>query len=200
LLEAWKTLTRRRDDFSMGTAQPILTAFVEEVHDNEDLPLPSGAPDFVDARAAYSARAGWGRGVAGWIRLQKKAPFLVWMPGFPLEIEVGENVGEDWEEVLDQRQLEIESCLKRGSITQLGAGGQVRQPDNYRSGGKVNLPHLAQRCLIRRWRSPVKPKSSWHPLWTGLVSAKSNPLWRWKMMTGTAMTTTVVGSQKRPRI
>jgi capsid protein len=27
---------------------------------------------------------------------------------------VGENVGEDWEEVLDQRQLEIESCLKRG--------------------------------------------------------------------------------------
>ncbi|MCQ8846944.1 hypothetical protein NQT76_54350, partial [Klebsiella sp. KJ_S1] len=29
-----------------------------------------------------------------------------------LEIEVGENVGEDWEEVLDQRQLEIESCLK----------------------------------------------------------------------------------------
>ena len=31
-----------------------------------------------------------------------------------LEIEVGENVGEDWEEVLDQRQREIESCLKRG--------------------------------------------------------------------------------------
>ncbi|EHH4639007.1 phage portal protein, partial [Escherichia coli] len=47
LLEAWKTLTRRRDDFSTGFAQPILTAFVEEVHDNEDLPLPTGAPDFV---------------------------------------------------------------------------------------------------------------------------------------------------------
>jgi hypothetical protein len=42
LLEAWKTLTRRRDDFSTGFAQPILTAFVEEVHDNEDLPLPAG--------------------------------------------------------------------------------------------------------------------------------------------------------------
>lgn len=27
---------------------------------------------------------------------------------------MGENVGEDWEEVLDQRQREIESCLKRG--------------------------------------------------------------------------------------
>jgi hypothetical protein len=66
------------------------------------------------------------------------------MPVFPLEIEVGENVGEDWEEILDQRQREIESCLKRASITELGAGGPVRQPDNYRSGGKVNLPHLAQ--------------------------------------------------------
>jgi capsid protein len=123
LLEAWKTLTRRRDDFSMGTAQPILTAFVEEVHDNEDLPLPSGAPDFVEAAPRIPARAGWGLGAAGWIRLQrKKAPFLVWMRTFHPEIEVGENVGEDWEEVLDQRQLEIESCLKRGLPFQLGAG------------------------------------------------------------------------------
>jgi hypothetical protein len=105
LLEAWKTLTRRRDDFSMGTAQPILTAFVEEVHDNEDLPLPSGRLILLMPGRRIHVRAGWGRGVDGWIRLQrKKAPFLVWMPVFPLEIEVGENVGEDWEEVLDQRQ------------------------------------------------------------------------------------------------
>jgi hypothetical protein len=33
---------------------------------------------------------------------------------------VGENVGEDWEEVLDQRQLEIESCLKEGFHFQAG--------------------------------------------------------------------------------
>lgn len=80
LLEAWKTLTRRRDDFSMGTAQPLLTAFVEEVHDNEDLPLPSGAPDFIDARAAYS-RARWMGPGRGWVDpvAEKKAPFLVWM-------------------------------------------------------------------------------------------------------------------------
>jgi hypothetical protein len=84
LLEAWKTLTRRRDDFSTGFAQPILTAFVEEVHDNEDLPLPAGAPDFVDARAAYS-RARWMGPGRGWVDpvAEKKAPFLVWMPVFP---------------------------------------------------------------------------------------------------------------------
>ncbi|WP_146748318.1 MULTISPECIES: phage portal protein, partial [unclassified Photorhabdus] len=53
MLEAWKTLTRRRADFSIGFAQPILTAFIEEIHDIEDLPLPAGAPDFLEARAAY---------------------------------------------------------------------------------------------------------------------------------------------------
>ena len=102
LLEAWKTLTRRRDDFSMGTAQPLLTAFVEEVHDNEDLPLPSGAPDFIDARAAYS-RARWMGPGRGWVDpvAEKKGAILGLDAGLStLEIEVGENVGEDWEETL----------------------------------------------------------------------------------------------------
>ncbi|MCP1065403.1 hypothetical protein M5G07_06995 [Serratia symbiotica] len=53
MLEAWKTLTRQRDDFSVGFSQPILYAFIEEIHDMEDLPLPSCAPHFLDARAAY---------------------------------------------------------------------------------------------------------------------------------------------------
>ena len=116
LLEAWKTLTRRRDDFATGFAQPILTAFVEEVHDNEDLPLPNDAPDFVDARAAYS-RARWMGPGRGWVDpvAEKKGAILGLDAGLStLEIEVGENVGEDWEEILDQRQREIESCLKRG--------------------------------------------------------------------------------------
>lgn len=83
MLEARKTLTRRRDDFSVGFAQPILSAFIEEIHDTEDLPLPSGAPHFLDARAAY-CRARWmGPVVAGWTRWRRrKAPFWVWMPDF----------------------------------------------------------------------------------------------------------------------
>lgn len=102
LLEAWKTLTRRRDDFATGFAQPILTAFVEEVHDNEDLPLPTNAPDFVDARAAYS-RARWMGPGRGWVDpvAEKKGAILGLDAGLStLEIEVGENVGEDWEETL----------------------------------------------------------------------------------------------------
>ena len=73
-------------------------------------------PDFVDARAAYS-RARWMGPGRGWVDpvAEKKGAILGLDAGLStLEIEVGENVGEDWEEVLDQRQREIESCLKRG--------------------------------------------------------------------------------------
>ena len=30
-----------------------------------------------------------------------------------LEMELAENAGEDWEEILDQRQSEIQACLER---------------------------------------------------------------------------------------
>lgn len=61
-------------------------------------------------------RAGWGRGEDGLIRWQRKKGAILGLDAglSTLEIEVGENVGEDWEEILDQRQREIESCLKRG--------------------------------------------------------------------------------------
>ncbi|PWI82157.1 phage portal protein, partial [Enterobacter sp. CGMCC 5087] len=46
MLEAWKTLTRRREDFGSGFAQPVLVGFMEELHEFSDLPLPRNAPDF----------------------------------------------------------------------------------------------------------------------------------------------------------
>lgn len=58
MLEAWEALTRQRNDFSVGFAQLILSAFIEEIHDTEDLPLPNGASHFLDARSAY-CRARW---------------------------------------------------------------------------------------------------------------------------------------------
>lgn len=66
LLEFWKTMTRRRDDFAMGFAQPIASCFVEEAHDIDDLPLPAGAPEFLEFPDAY-ARAKWIGPGRGWI-------------------------------------------------------------------------------------------------------------------------------------
>ena len=83
MLEARKTLTRRRDDFSNGFAQPIAVAFAEEIHDVEDVPLPNDAPDFMDASASY-CRARWMGPGRGWVDpvAEKKAPFSVWKPVF----------------------------------------------------------------------------------------------------------------------
>ncbi|MFV3561701.1 phage portal protein, partial [Mycobacterium tuberculosis] len=58
MLEFWKTMSRRRDDFAIGTCQPVYSCHVEEAHDVDDVPLPAGAPDFAEFREAY-ARAKW---------------------------------------------------------------------------------------------------------------------------------------------
>jgi hypothetical protein len=65
-------------------------------------------PDFVDAAPPIPARAGWGRAWLGGSGCREKGAILGLDAGLStLEIEVGENVGEDWEEVLDQRQRKL---------------------------------------------------------------------------------------------
>lgn len=66
MLEFWKTMSRRRDDFATGTCQPVYSCHVEEAHDVDDVPLPAGAPDFAEFREAY-ARAKWIGPGRGWI-------------------------------------------------------------------------------------------------------------------------------------
>lgn len=66
MLEFWKTLQRRREDFAIGFCQPAFSAFCEEVHFLEEVPLPAGAPDFAEFREAYS-RAKWIGPGRGWV-------------------------------------------------------------------------------------------------------------------------------------
>ena len=116
MLEAWKTLTRRRDDFASGFAQPIFSSFIEELHDIGEVPLPAGAPEFLSAKTAY-CRAQWMGPGRGWVDpvAEKKGAILGMDSGMStLEMEVSENVGEDWEELLDQRAREIEAFKERG--------------------------------------------------------------------------------------
>ncbi|WP_413535057.1 phage portal protein [Rahnella inusitata] len=116
MLEAWKTLTRRRDDFASGFAQPIFSSFIEELHDLGEVPLPAGAPEFLAAKAAY-CRAQWMGPGRGWVDpvAEKKGAILGMDSGMStLEMEVSENVGEDWEELLDQRAREVEAFKDRG--------------------------------------------------------------------------------------
>lgn len=108
LLEAWKTIDRRRDEFCFNMAAPIRGCVMEEMHALDDLPLPSGAPDFVECRAAYS-RARWLGAPRGWIDPTSEAQAsILRMDGAlsTLEDECAQQ-GLDFEEVLEQRRYEI---------------------------------------------------------------------------------------------
>ena len=116
LLESWKTLTRRRHDFAVGFASPIRSAWLEEAMAENDLPLPDGAPDYMEARHAYS-RCRWMGPGRGWIDpvSEKQGAVLGLDAGLStLEDEVAENSGADWEEVLHQRKHEIELMKELG--------------------------------------------------------------------------------------
>jgi len=126
LLEAWKTFQRRRHDFGVGFASPIYGSFLEEALDRGELPLPAGAPDFVECRAAYM-RCRWMGPGRGWVDpvSEKQGAVLGMDAGLStLEAECAENAGEDWEEVLDQRAIEIAGFKARGLTPPTWAGMQ----------------------------------------------------------------------------
>jgi lambda family phage portal protein len=135
LLEAWKTLTRRRDDFGTGFCSPIYGAFLEEAMEVDDLPLPAGAPEFMECRTAYSA-CQWSGPGRGWVDpvAEKQGAVLGMDAGLStLEVECAEQ-GLDWEEVLDQRAKEIAAFEARKIPVPTWAGmqqvpaNQVAQP------------------------------------------------------------------------
>ncbi|MDA8230158.1 MAG: phage portal protein [Magnetospirillum sp.] len=127
LLEAWKTLHRRRTDFAHGFGQPIFDAFVEEVFEVDDLPLPAGAPGYIECRAEYG-RCRWLGPGRGWVDpvAEKQGAVLGMDAGLStLESEVAENVGEDWEEILEQRKIEIDRFAELGIPVPTWAGMQT---------------------------------------------------------------------------
>lgn len=110
MLEAWKTLSRRRNDFAIGFAQPIVCGFVEEAIEVDHLPLPAGAPEFALFRAAY-ARAKWmgpGRGIIDPTKEREGAVMGMQAGLSTLEDEAAELGGVDWRETVAQRAIEVQ--------------------------------------------------------------------------------------------
>lgn len=131
LLEAWKTLARRRNDFARGFCQPIYCAFVEEAMEVDNLPLPNGAPEFTEFRAAYS-RARWMGPGRGWVDpvKEKEGAILGISAGLStLEEECAENVGADWRENIGQRAIEIEHFKRLGIPIPEWNGSKKEEPD-----------------------------------------------------------------------
>jgi lambda family phage portal protein len=124
--EAWKTLNVRRINFAHGFATPIRGAFLEESFEVDDLPLPNGAPSFMECRTAYGKCLwmGPGRGLVDTVK--ERAGSILGMDGgfTTLERESAEYDGEDWEENLDQREIEVKAFKDRGLPAPEWAGYQ----------------------------------------------------------------------------
>lgn len=117
LMEAWKTLKRRRQDFASGFASPVYAAFLEEAVDRGELPMPAGAPDFIEARAAYAACT-WMGPPLGWVDPVKEAQAAVLRMDAGLSTLQDECAlqGLDYEEVIAQRSLEVRAFKEAGLI------------------------------------------------------------------------------------
>lgn len=127
LLEAWKTLGRRRIEFAAGFGQPIWCCLLEEQFEVDNLPLPRNAPQFAECRTAYSAAKWMGPG-RGWLDIvkERQGAVLGMDAGLStLEQECAENSGEDWEENLDQRARELAAYKERGLTPPSWAGMQT---------------------------------------------------------------------------
>ena len=115
LLEVWKFFTARRGVFAEQTARQVYGAWLEEAIDLGDVELPSGAPDFQEAKAAWT-RCSWTGPGRGWVDPVKEAQAAV------LRMEAGISTlkrecaeqGLDYREVLAQRAREIKEMEELG--------------------------------------------------------------------------------------
>ncbi|WP_029604978.1 phage portal protein [Kozakia baliensis] len=122
MLEAWKTMARRRQNFAQGFASPMRSAWLEECVSLYDLPMPRGVPrdflarHFPDLKTPL-ARCKWLGPGRGWIDpvAERKGSIMALDAGLTtLEEEIAENSGADWEETLDQRAVEIARYKQHG--------------------------------------------------------------------------------------
>lgn len=151
LLEAWKTLYRRRFDFTGGFAAPIRGAWLEESVDVDDYPWPGGGQlDFPSFRGAL-CRCRWLGPAIGWLDpvAEVQASVMRMDAGLgTLEDEAAQQ-GMQWEEVLDQRKFELDKfdelgipkpawagqMIAAGERKGLGAGG-AEGPRENQAGAK----------------------------------------------------------------
>ena len=116
MLEAWKTVVRRRINFGSGFGSPIRAAWLEESFEVDEPPLPAGAPPFAECRSSYAA-CDWRGPGRGWLNPvdERKGALLGIAGGLStLAAEIAESSGQDVEEVMDQLALEKKMREDRG--------------------------------------------------------------------------------------
>jgi lambda family phage portal protein len=131
MLDAWRTMMRRRSDFATGTATPVYTCWLEEFIERNPVLLPAAAPAFMEMRAAYS-RCDWIGPGRGWVDpvKERQGAVLGLDAGFGTLREECANIsGADWREVIEQRALEVAEFKRLGLHLPDWSGDQTAAQD-----------------------------------------------------------------------
>lgn len=125
-LEAWKTLSRRRDHFGVKFASQIRSGWLEESMSVDDLPLPDGAPDFYEYRNAYG-RARWMGPARGFVDpvVERQGAVMGMDASLSTLEEEAADQGSDYEELLEQRAYELNRFKELGIPWPEWAGQQI---------------------------------------------------------------------------
>lgn len=115
LVEAWRGFTTEREFFGKAVAQPIYSCWLEEAIDRGRIKLPAGAPDFYEARAAWTAATWTGPG-RGWVDPLKEAQAAA------LRVSAGLSTFEDEcaEQGKDYREVLAQIARERDEMKSLG--------------------------------------------------------------------------------
>jgi lambda family phage portal protein len=109
IVEAEKMFIRRLADFNANTATPVYAGLLEEAIENGELPLPRNAPDFAQARTAYST-CRWLGAARGWVDplAERQGAVLGMDAAFDTLEEQCARQGMDYEENVMQRRREYQ--------------------------------------------------------------------------------------------
>ena len=111
-----RAVKRRTGEFNSVVARKLYCNFLHECQDRNLVPLPAGAPDFVDGRTHYS-RANWygpGTGQVDGVK-ERQAQILGLDAGITtLDEVIASESGRDWREVAEQRAIEIAKLRELG--------------------------------------------------------------------------------------
>lgn len=136
MLEAWRSFSRRRDWFGTQWCDPMFANFLEELVNNNMI----DAPDFYNMRAAYQ-RCKWlgpGRGAIDALKEAMAAQVRIESGTSTLEKECAELSGEDWEDIMEQRAIELDRADELG-IPQIVSGRATIVPTST-DGNASNEP------------------------------------------------------------
>ncbi len=113
-----KTARRRVTEFNTSFANKHYSVWLQEVHERGLVPLPAGAPDYVEAREYYG-RCGWrgpGAGVIDGVK-ERQAEVLGMEAGIRTLRDVcADENGSDWQENVEQRAVELRFFAERNMV------------------------------------------------------------------------------------